>query len=674
MCDEVHQGCVTPEQVESCAGASSLASCTFDDIAGLCFDGICLEAGCGNGVVEASEQCDDGNQLPGDGCSSDCFSNEVCGNGRLDSGETCDDGGLVNHDGCDSSCGTEPVDHKLEGTSLTTFSLPGVFDPIRDRFVQIADGLTWEWDGTRWRIAAPALAASGPSAQMVFDTFLQRAVLLAGPPIEVHAWDGNAWTAIAAAGTAPATSGLALYDPVHHLTLFMSATAVAQLDSATHTWTSASTVGPSLTSVAYDVGRERAAGITSGQHPYGGSQLSTETWEWDGPQWMRRSTTDIADSGTTLVYDERRGRVIAIGGVTEFEGAENSSYSYGTATTWTGTEWAAFAPGIAHRNFPLAWFSPALQSLVLVGGGGLNRWAGGSAEMHVVSTTGGADYPLVRPELGTLAYDPISSTLVSIVNGRVWRQRAGEWLRLADRSAGSCIVYDPSRGGVVAFDGITTSLLREDVWETLAVQGMSAGVADVTYDFGMQRLVAVTAAGTLALGIGATAWTRIGAWPPGARPGDLVFDAGANEVLFLDRSRGELFVLVGDTWQQTLSPGAGYVIASSLHSGAVFLLPRQSVSLPTWVRRDGAWTTEPPHVPENERPFAVIDVVETARGELTIAGSTGIGRALLRRSYPTRSEEVCDGSDGDGDGTIGCADRDCWQTCTPTCPPTMTCQ
>jgi cysteine-rich repeat protein len=27
---------------------------------------------CGNGVLEASEQCDDGNRVNGDGCSSSC--------------------------------------------------------------------------------------------------------------------------------------------------------------------------------------------------------------------------------------------------------------------------------------------------------------------------------------------------------------------------------------------------------------------------------------------------------------------------------------------------------------------------------------------------------------------------------------------------------------------------
>src|SRR5258706_2783370 len=59
---------------------------------------------CGNGVVEVDkgDQCDDGNTVDGDGCSSTC-QNEIinkCGNGHLDSGETCDDGNTASSDGC----------------------------------------------------------------------------------------------------------------------------------------------------------------------------------------------------------------------------------------------------------------------------------------------------------------------------------------------------------------------------------------------------------------------------------------------------------------------------------------------------------------------------------------------------------------------------------------------
>jgi cysteine-rich repeat protein len=50
-------------------------------------------AECGNGVAEGTEECDDGNQEPGDGCENDCtISDPVCGNGVVEEGEVCDDG------------------------------------------------------------------------------------------------------------------------------------------------------------------------------------------------------------------------------------------------------------------------------------------------------------------------------------------------------------------------------------------------------------------------------------------------------------------------------------------------------------------------------------------------------------------------------------------------------
>lgn len=60
---------------------------------------------CGNKIREASEQCDDGNDLSGDGCSSYCFiETHYCGNGMKESGEECDDGNLNAGDGCAPSC------------------------------------------------------------------------------------------------------------------------------------------------------------------------------------------------------------------------------------------------------------------------------------------------------------------------------------------------------------------------------------------------------------------------------------------------------------------------------------------------------------------------------------------------------------------------------------------
>jgi cysteine-rich repeat protein len=62
---------------------------------------------CGNGTLDAGEQCDDGNTAAGDGCGPTCQF-EVCGNHLLDPGETCDDGNTVSGDGCSATCQREP--------------------------------------------------------------------------------------------------------------------------------------------------------------------------------------------------------------------------------------------------------------------------------------------------------------------------------------------------------------------------------------------------------------------------------------------------------------------------------------------------------------------------------------------------------------------------------------
>lgn len=91
---------------------------------------------CGNGAKEGVEQCDDGDLSNGDGCSSQCTIEkcgnsivdeaigeqcdgtpgcdirchlEYCGDGRLQSNEQCDDGNGVDDDGCSSVCTDETV-------------------------------------------------------------------------------------------------------------------------------------------------------------------------------------------------------------------------------------------------------------------------------------------------------------------------------------------------------------------------------------------------------------------------------------------------------------------------------------------------------------------------------------------------------------------------------------
>ncbi len=69
---------------------------------------------CGDSILQAEEECDDGNTNNEDGCSSVCMiealadeTPPVCGDGKLQEGEECDDGNLFANDGCSGTCQEE---------------------------------------------------------------------------------------------------------------------------------------------------------------------------------------------------------------------------------------------------------------------------------------------------------------------------------------------------------------------------------------------------------------------------------------------------------------------------------------------------------------------------------------------------------------------------------------
>lgn len=103
------------------------------------FDEFYVPVACGNGFLEGAEQCDDFNNIDGDGCDASCHIETtptpgVCGDGTVDSGEQCDDGNTTNGDGCDSSCQDE--------------SSPGVCgDGALDSGEQCDDGNSVNGDG-----------------------------------------------------------------------------------------------------------------------------------------------------------------------------------------------------------------------------------------------------------------------------------------------------------------------------------------------------------------------------------------------------------------------------------------------------------------------------------------------------------------------------------------------
>jgi cysteine-rich repeat protein len=112
-----NDGCSSGCKTERCGDGTPQINEQCDDGNAINSDGCdvnCTTSGCGNQIVNTNEDCDDGNIVLGDGCRSDC-SAEVCGDGIVDPQEQCDDGNQNNNDACPNNCGSDPGDNDGDG-------------------------------------------------------------------------------------------------------------------------------------------------------------------------------------------------------------------------------------------------------------------------------------------------------------------------------------------------------------------------------------------------------------------------------------------------------------------------------------------------------------------------------------------------------------------------------
>ena len=121
-CQRTVPACVSGAPNTCTPGAPSPEICGngIDDNCNGVVDEGCASSVCGNGIVEAGEQCDDGNTINGDGCTSTCTVQPgfqctgspsvcftVCGDGLIGGTEQCDDANTTNGDGCSATCTVE---------------------------------------------------------------------------------------------------------------------------------------------------------------------------------------------------------------------------------------------------------------------------------------------------------------------------------------------------------------------------------------------------------------------------------------------------------------------------------------------------------------------------------------------------------------------------------------
>ncbi len=96
--------CNPPECTQNSQCGSTIVNhlCVGDDLHNTTISPLCTQGTCGNSSSETIDYCQFG-------CANgQCIPyNPECGNNILDAGEQCDDGNLVNGDGCSSTCHTE---------------------------------------------------------------------------------------------------------------------------------------------------------------------------------------------------------------------------------------------------------------------------------------------------------------------------------------------------------------------------------------------------------------------------------------------------------------------------------------------------------------------------------------------------------------------------------------
>ena len=137
--------------------------------------------GCGDGHInQANEECDDGNSLPGDGCSgickvepfhtcpnegAPCLSQIVCGNGVLEPGEACDDGNAVAGDGCAAKCNLVEIGYSCRDAGAPCMRVYTCGDGIADPNEGCDDGNATDGDGcdTKCRIEFGFKCTGSPS-------------------------------------------------------------------------------------------------------------------------------------------------------------------------------------------------------------------------------------------------------------------------------------------------------------------------------------------------------------------------------------------------------------------------------------------------------------------------------------------------------------------------------
>lgn len=729
--------CVAPQDLADCEGAAPACG---PESARRCYPSdqgpVCLAAGCANRLPDPGEQCDDGNNVAGDGCSADCLSDETCGNGATDpgAGEACDDGNHLGHDGCSSRCAVEAPRWAAldDGSRLSSNGAAVAFDTRRGRMIMFGGysegpqgsrptfNSVWEWDGG-WHTGVSTLAPTARTdAALAYDEQRGVTVMFGGlarqPLGDTWEWTGTTWRTTDASGPAARYAAGLVYDPAGaRMVMFGGGSPVGPLadtwvliDGA---WQQISTsVSPPVAgppAMAFDRVAGRVVLATAGEH-----------WELVGDTWQRVGTIPAMDEGPRLVFDPVTRQRVLLG----LRDPEPTVRMW----SWTGQAWidGPNAPVASRLGTVVA--DPVRGRLIMAQGGKFgspvevwdgSTWTEQPGRLPLTfdslrQTAAAVD--AARHELvvfgGEKGGVPTSTTLT--FDGTRWRDvtpSKGPPARL-----GHALVYDPRLRQIVLFGGRDASGVLGDTWTwdgvawtelTPAASPSARTDHAMAYDAVRERVTLFGGAGP-GTTLGDTwewdgvTWTeRVLVPAPQPRAGArliaeplrgsmLLFGGGSTDETFAEWASvfSDTWRLDGTGWQPlTLAVApAGRARATLAWNPA-----RQTVTLYGGEVWEYAWNTYGPVVFDDLwewdgaqwRQRTAAGSLEPLTGHVSVSSVDGAGVMVLGALQPmelrwddTDAYETCQTRvDADGDGLAGCDDDDCWPVCSPLCAPGVSC-
>jgi cysteine-rich repeat protein len=699
--------CATEDQLAPCVGKIDGDPCTIAGIdVARCYDSVCTNGGCGNGRVEGSELCDDGNNASGDTCSADCTSLETCGNRMVDSavGETCDDGNHLDHDACSSTCQVETLHWFERRLSPPPRALAAMaYDPLRDRVVLFggfelyaSSSETWEWDGAAWvNIHGPSPTARSGAAMAFDGTGL---VLFGGDGLaDTWRFDGVSWTSLSVTGPVGSTDHSMAYDAKRKRVVLFGGRPLIGDDAFDATWEWDGTGWTRVTTPSHPSARSEARMtydpvhgvivLAGGHVPSGTCAGNTDgdcvdTWTYDGATWTEQATSALAPHGAQfeMAFDTASQRVLAFG----------SGSSGNQVVSWDGTTWTDVTPSSTVFMVPGAATAATRSQIVIQMSGSTWLWEAGAFRQVVAPTGSSENEPFVN--------DVTRDRAILLHGGATWELSRAGWTQLAASSpvqrSLAAIAFDPIARNAVMFGGDGGGSTLGDTWiwngvawtQSTPAQSPSARQgAAMAFDGEHVTMFGGTASPG-APGIAET-WSWSGSsWilatpatsPPAVVGATAGYDPIRDEMVLF--GAGQTWTYNGVTWTDeavSVSPGPRSNMQFVWNAAVQRLvLAGGEGAIDTWAWDGERWsqlatTGRPPG-----RGSAAYAASLDGAGLLLYGGrigSTSYADLWELRFDGERSEERCDGSDADGDMLVSCADDDCWQSCSPACPPGTSC-